>query len=176
MKQAILFFAVLMLFSPQLGHPQDSPTVPDWSRMGPHEIPHCDIPARAARDPEHVAPCKCPGMVNRIQIVMAEACWVNAGVLIPEDPEIRKMVMAHPTEEILECLGKVPDHCDIVAGSYPRTPPLDRLKDYGFDKTVYKCQTYCKPERCGCADSACRSHGERQTFYEDGFSNAGVPY
>ncbi len=176
MKRTILFFATVLLFGHQLGRPQDTSTVPDWSRMEPHKIPHCDIPARAERDPENVAPCKCPGMVNRIQTVMSEACWVNAGVLIPEDPEIRKMVMAYPTEEILACLGSVPDHCNIIAGQYPPTPPLDRLKDYGFDKTVYKCQTYCKPERCGCGDSACRSHEDRQTFYDDDVTDYGVPY
>ena len=152
----------------------DEPTPPNWSQMPPHEIPHCDIPARAERDPEHVAPCKCPGMVNRVQTVLAEACWVNAGVIIPDDPDVRKMVMAHPSEEILACLGKVPDHCQIVAGSYPRTPPLDRLKNYGFDKTVYRCQTYCKPERCGCADSACREHGPGR-YGQGGVADDGVP-
>lgn len=138
-------------------------------------LPHCDIPGRAARDPENVAPCKCPGMVNLVQTTMAEACWVKNGILIPEDPELRILVMSDPSDAVLECLGEVPDHCEIVAGRYiPNMPRLDRLKDLGYTD-AFKCQTACKPERCGCADSACKAHGPSRQ-YQDPTDDTGMPY
>jgi len=151
--------------------------IPNWKRMGPHEIPHCDIPPRAEKDPENVAPCWCPGKVNIVQTLMAEACWAASGILIPEEPEVRKLVMAFPTAEILECLGEVPDHCEVIAGMYnPRMPRLDKLKEHGYTD-AFRCATMCKPERCGCPDSACKPHGNgRYQYRPDPTDDDGVPY
>jgi hypothetical protein len=166
------------LMGQQEGLQEEEPSIPDWGRMGPHQIPHCDIPARAEKDPEHVAPCMCPGKVNIVQTLMSEACWAVSGILIPEDPEVRKLIMAFPTAEILECLGEVPDHCEVIAGMYnPRMPRLDKLKEHGY-KDEFRCMTMCKPERCGCPDSACKPHGDGRYRYQgaDPTDDDGVPY
>jgi len=74
---------------------------------------------------------------------------------------------------VLECLGKVPDHCAVVAWPYPH---IDRLKDQGFDvPSNLRCATRCLPQRCGCADEACASHSERNYGQGGGVSDDGVP-
>ncbi len=172
----LILLGALFLMGQEAQVSQES-GIPEWSRMGPHEIPSCDIPPRAAMDPEHIAPCMCPGKVNIVQTIMAEACWAASGILIPDEPEVRKMVMAFPTPEILECLGNVPDHCQIITGMYyPNMPRLDKMKELGY-KDSFKCMTVCRPERCGCPDSACKPHGERRYQYQpDSTDDNGIPY
>lgn len=168
--------AVFLFGLPAWQFAQQGPTVPNWSVMGPHNIPRCDIPPRAAADPGNVAPCRCPGMVSNVQSSMAEDCWVNAGVMLPDtDPYLRELLMSTPTEEILECLGNVPDHCAVIANYFPQTPKLDVIRDQA-SKDSYICMTYCKPERCGCPDSSCARHAPgRYGQSSPGFSDQGVP-
>ena len=162
---------LMMAQEPQTPTPQGT----NWQNTPAHQVPHCDIPARAAKDSDNVAPCKCPGKVNIVQTSMAEACWVENGILIPEDAELRTLIMSNPSDEVLECLGKVPDHCEVVAGRYiPNMPRLDRLRELGYTD-AFKCMTACKPERCGCADSSCKPHGPTQ-YQRDSTDDNGMPY
>jgi len=163
MRAAGWFMMAILLFGlPAWQFAQQGLVVPNWSDIGPHNIPHCDIPPRARADPANIAPCRCPGMVSRVQGSMTEDCWTNAGVMLPDnDPVLRDLLISFPTEEILECLGKVPDHCAVIANYFPMTPKLDTIRDQSR-KDSYICMTYCLPQRCGCPDSACAKHGPGQ--------------
>lgn len=163
MRTAGWFTLVILLFGlPAWQLAQQGPVVPNWSAMGSHDVPHCDIPSRARADPANIAPCRCPGMVSMVQGSMTEDCWANVGVMLPDnDSALRELLMSYPTEEILKCLGNVPDHCAVIANHFPRTPKLDTIR--GQAKDSYNgCMTRCLPERCGCPDSACAKHGPGQ--------------
>jgi hypothetical protein len=102
------------------------------------------------------ARCQCPGMVAEVRKAESARCWDSAGQKPPGDDrselELRMLELFAPEKarELVACLGRVPDHCQVVerpAGAW----------GYKGKKT---CQTSCKPDRCGCADSACKPHGE----------------
>ena len=111
-----------------------------------HDVPHC-----SPKGGKHSAPCRCLGMVNDVKTARSEQCWEKAGFLIPRDAKGKPLMsmLFSPTAEVMQCLGNVPDHCQVVA----RGPSY---WSYG-GKNI--CRTSCKPERCGCADEACKPHG-----------------
>ncbi len=169
---AIVLVIVFVLLGYAQG--QNNTSIPDWENMPSHEVPHCDIPPRAAKSPGTVAPCRCPGMVHNVQAVMIVDCWAVAGWLMPDDPMLRELIISTPSAEVLECLGNVADHCSVVANNFPWTPELDRVRDLAY-KSKNTCMTSCKPERCGCADEACKSHGSGAYGQSSGTSDQGVP-
>jgi hypothetical protein len=100
------------------------------------------------------AKCQCPGMVAVVRKAERDKCWAAAGWPGGERSEIEvRMLEAFEPEkakELVACLGRSPDHCAVVR-QYPSY--------WGYTGTK-TCKTSCKPERCGCADSACKPHGE----------------
>ena len=121
-----------------------------WKGIDPHEVPHC-----SPKGGKNSARCGCLGMVGKVQSTHSESCWQQAGFPLPDDPKKRAEIieftrLGAPSPEIMTCLEKVPDHCEVVArGAY-----------YWAYRGKNTCRTTCKPERCGCADSACKTHGE----------------
>lgn len=77
------------------------------------------------------ATCKCLGMVSDVQAEATADCYKAA--------------------DIKACLAAVPDHCQIVSYDAPHE------KHFGKNGER-RCRTTCKPERCKCADTACKSH------------------
>lgn len=153
----LLFFS-LGLFGQTAATPVDS-----YKDIPPHEVPHCSL-----RGGPGSAKCRCLGMVGDVQMAKTIACWENAGVLIARDSDGQPMMILLPdvTPGIMQCMEKVPDHCEIVA----KQP---WVWHYTGQNT---CRTNCKPENCGCADQGCKAHGPG--IYgqsEEGFSNDGVP-
>jgi len=132
-----------------------------YEGVPPHEVPHCS-PAGGL----HSAPCRCLGMVNTVQITRTVKCWEDGGFLIARDNQGQPMESllpdVPPEGEIMQCLEKVPDHCQVVA----KQPWYWKYKGKNI------CRTSCKPERCGCQDSACKAHGPG---VYNGFSDDGVP-
>ncbi len=110
-----------------------------------HEIPHCDMPPRAAKDPQNTAPCTCIGMVAEVQEHQVNQCFAkhwSSPLPMPQDVRLREQ---YRNPAIDACMvAEVEDHCTIVARPHTH-------KD--------ACRTSCKPERCGCHDGVCRAHG-----------------
>ena len=112
--------------------------------MDSHDVPHCSPRGSATS-----AQCRCLGMVNEVQTTRAAKCWKDAGFDNPED--IPDELELYAPEAVKACLAAVPDHCEVVR----ETPTW-----WGY-KGPNTCRTSCKPERCGCADSACKAHGQQ---------------
>ena len=117
-----------------------------YQGVAPHDVPHC-----SPKGGKQSAPCRCLGMVGDVQAAKTAQCWEGAGVLIARDADGHPIETLLPdlTPEVSQCMAKVPDHCEVVA----KAPPY-----WGY-KGKNTCRTSCKPERCGCADEACRAHG-----------------
>ena len=136
---AILFGFVLLLalLTTALAPAQ----VDEFEGWDPHAVPRC-----APRASDGVAKCDCLGMTASVQEAHVRQCWGGA---LPTDP-----LGPLPTQEdLMQCLGEVPSHCEIVA-----RPP--QAWDY---KGPFRCKTSCRPEKCGCGDEACRAHGAPDT-------------
>jgi len=108
---------------------------------------HCNMTGRGG-----AARCQCPGMVARVRKGKRVACWESIGQKAPPDEraeiEVHMLEVFEPAKakQLMQCFGDLPDHCEIVS----RTPGW-----WGY-KGKQTCQTSCKPERCGCGDSACK--------------------
>jgi hypothetical protein len=139
------FVAFLLLLAAATAQRNDP-----WKGVDSHDVPHCSL-----RGGKNSARCGCLGMVSEVQSTRGERCWQQAGFPLPDDPKMRAeiielMRIGAPSPEIMACLEKVPDHCEVVArGAY-----------YWAYRGKNTCRTTCKPERCGCADSACKPHGQ----------------
>jgi len=122
-----------------------------------HANPHCSVRGGLAS-----VRCGCLGMVSEIQRTLALRCWQASGY--PGPPNFPGLEPVPPPKEVLECMSKSPDHCTIIShgdpwGSWnvPQPPEYkNRIKDRRWPKNT--CSTACRPERCGCRDSACASH------------------
>lgn len=116
------------------------------------EVPErCNMTGRGG-----AARCECPGMVAAVRKAESGKCWEASGQRAPSDErsdvELRMLELFEPEKarELLACMGRVPDHCGVV----------ERVPDAWGYKGKQTCKTSCKPDRCGCADSACKPHGE----------------
>lgn len=145
-RRSLLSLLFISLLSAQTPGPKSKePILP--RNADPHQNPACS-PSGSATS----VACSCLGMVNRVQTRAAAECWKDAGVLIPEDPILREAIirLLRINPLVMECLKKVPDHCEII-GSYPTRWGLEMKDKDG-------CGTSCRPENCKCADSACKPH------------------
>lgn len=132
--------------------PSVSPEGPEgpkdkWDGWNTHDVPHCSPRPRQGQDS---APCHCLGMVAEVQKSQIDSCYKQAGFDLPEDPKIRGMIIAiaPQSEGLKTCLGGVADHCWVVS----------QYAHVWNQPHKIQCRTACKPERCGCADSACKPH------------------
>jgi hypothetical protein len=122
-----------------------------------HENPHCSVRG----GPQSVR-CGCLGMVSEIQRHKAKQCWIQAG--FPGPPDFPGLDSTPPPADVMDCLEAIPDHCTIISHGDPWTgwnvpqPPeyQNRIKDRRWPQN--QCSTACRPERCGCRDSACKAH------------------
>ena len=135
-----------------------------YKGVPPHEVPHC-----SPRGGPTSAACRCLGMVGDVQVAKTVACWEDAGVLIARDEQGEPMMMIllpDLTPEVMQCMEKVPDHCEIVA----------KQPWYWSYTGKNTCRTSCKPEKCGCADEGCKAHGPGAYGQDEGgFTDDGVP-
>lgn len=137
--------------------PPSPPDLPDQ-----HLNPHCSVRG----GPQSVR-CGCLGMVGEIQRTLAARCWRLAGFPGPP-PDIPGIPSPLAPPEVLACLGLSPDHCTIISQGDPWTswdvpqPEEYRNRIKGRRWPQNRCSTACRPERCGCRDSACRAHGDGQ--------------
>ena len=119
-----------------------------YEGFDPHDIPHC-----SPKGGPQSATCGCLGMVNDVREAQTLKCWEEAGMKNLKDiPEELRLLAP---ESVQKCLSKVLDHCEVIA----RTP-----FQLGYDGKN-TCRTSCLPNRCGCSDSACKSHGEEGATY-----------
>lgn len=128
--------------------------IQQWENVNPHDVPQCAIPPDAFKDPTNVAPCTCPGMVGHIQTEKAQDCWEKNGHLQP--PSDVPMTEELIPLDVRICLENVPDHCQVIS--------KDAEYHWGYKEKKNYCKTSCKPERCGCADSGCKSHQESEDY------------
>jgi hypothetical protein len=141
-----LLAAVVLILAVAISMGQQPPEDP-FKDKRPHEIPHCDLPARAQRTGG--APCHCLKMVADIQQEAISECWDETELGMP--PEGLDLPPQLYPESMKKCLkGKIPNHCEIISG----TEHVSYLSN--------QCRTKCKPERCGCPDHTCRPHEEDQ--------------
>ncbi len=118
-----------------------------WENAEPHDVPHCDVPPRAAHSDTPTAPCECLGMVAAVHDEAAESCWSNHP-LAPVPTDMRSQETE--TAEVRTCLEEMPTHCEVI-GRYSI--------QLGGKTVPHLCRTRCKPQNCGCADSvACARH------------------
>ena len=117
-----------------------------------HDIPHCSL-----KGGENSAKCSCLGMVGDVQAAEAKACYQGAILPFVLGPN-QSVELGDP---IMECLSKVPDHCEIVA-YYADSARPEFLRWSSYHKFKNTCRTSCEPEKCGCADSACKSHSNTE--------------
>ena len=145
MRKSLLVFWLLM----GVGMGQREPILPRNS--DPHQNPGC-----SPRGSATTVACSCLGMVNRVQTDASAQCWKDAGVPIPEEPALRQAIirLLRPNPLVMECLKRVPDHCEVI-GAYPTRWGLEM-------NHPDSCGTSCKPENCKCADSACKPHGDAE--------------
>ena len=142
----VVFLALPLLFT--LAAQDDGPASDDPFRgMPSHQVPGCS-PAGGKGS----VPCRCLGMVNDIQTIKASECWAKVGLDSSGDAP-RELRLFAP-EHVKKCLAAVPDHCRVVA-MWP-----DFWGYTGDDL----CRTSCKPQRCKCADSGCRSHAASEDY------------
>lgn len=114
----------------------------------PHNVPRCTPTGKG----KAAAKCGCTGMVQEVHEAIALSCWREVGVT-GRPPEI---LLNFPPPTVLECMEKNhADHCQIVADAWQFQSKYSINVD-----TKKQCRTSCKPERCGCADSACAAHGQ----------------
>ncbi len=128
-----------------------------FAGVDPHAIPKC-----SPKGGEGIAKCSCLGMVGRIQIFETEICnsGANLGPLTLRSLESEPLDLETP---LMQCLSEVPDHCEIIANyAALHTPQFSKWEP--IHKFKYTCATVCKPERCGCADGACKSHSSSEVY------------
>lgn len=118
--------------------------------------------------------CSCPGMVQHVQAAMTRKVWEDEGYYVPP-PDAERVVLQMfkrltrfpPAGMVDKLEALVPDHCKVVA----ETPGWWQMKgalgtvNPVTEKPWEPCGTACKPSRCGCADSACKPHGDPGVNY-----------
>jgi hypothetical protein len=140
----ILFFAIVLFCLP-LAMAQ---SVDPFEGVDSHDVPHC-----SPKGGPKSAQCKCLGMVSDVRREQTAGCWEAAGMKDLKDIPEELRLLAPPA--VTECLGRVMDHCEVIA----RTP-----YQLGYEGKN-TCRTACKPESCRCSDSACRAHGDPGANY-----------
>jgi hypothetical protein len=148
MRKAVAIYSILLALARAYAVAQDPHPDPfrNWST---HDIPHCSPTGKGGKS----ARCGCTGMVHQVHEVIALSCWKDeAGVDKPDE-----FLLDNPPKPVLTCMeARHKDHCQIVS-LFPST--IEEMYGVKVNPRL-TCRTSCKPERCGCADSACKMHGQ----------------
>jgi hypothetical protein len=128
--------------------------------------PHLNAHCSPRGSPNSVA-CDCLSMVGEVQRQLAARCWADAGFPGPP-PHIPGFDPPVPPPAVMDCLGRVADHCEIIAKvdpwAYWTIVIPEWVKQWVQTKKwpLNNCATRCYRTRCNCQDQRCAAEGHNQ--------------